>query len=54
MAARKNLVICGGQGTGKTTLLRALLFCCDRDERIVVIEDEPELQLAESKHLTMW
>ncbi len=52
VGARKNMVISGGQGTGKTTLLRALLFCCDPDERVVVIEDEPELQLESSKYLT--
>jgi Flp pilus assembly CpaF family ATPase len=51
VATRKNLVICGGQGTGKTTLLRALLFECHHAERIVVIEDEPELQLDSSKYL---
>jgi pilus assembly protein CpaF len=43
--ARWNLLICGGQGVGKTTLLRALLHDCDRSERIVVLEQEPELHL---------
>lgn len=43
--ARWNLMICGGQGVGKTTLLRALLHECDRSERIVVLEQEPELHL---------
>jgi pilus assembly protein CpaF len=43
--ARWNLLICGGQGVGKTTLLRALLHDCDRSERVVVLEQEPELHL---------
>jgi pilus assembly protein CpaF len=32
-------------GRGKTTLMRALLHECPPDERIVVLEQEPELQL---------
>lgn len=43
--SRRNVLISGGQGAGKTTLLRALLHECDRDERIVVLEQEPELHL---------
>ncbi len=43
--ARKNAVIAGGQGVGKTTLLRALLHECAPAERIVVLEQEPELHL---------
>lgn len=43
--ARWNVLICGGQGVGKTTLLRALLHECERSERIVVLEQEPELHL---------
>lgn len=43
--ARRNVLIAGGQGAGKTTLLRALLHECGVDERIVVLEQEPELHL---------
>jgi len=43
--ARRNVLIAGGQGVGKTTLLRALLHECAHDERIVVLEQEPELHL---------
>ena len=43
--ARRNVLIAGGQGVGKTTLLRALLHECRPDERIIVLEQEPELHL---------
>jgi pilus assembly protein CpaF len=43
VAARLTLVISGSTGTGKTTLLGALLGCVPPDERLVVIEDAAEL-----------
>jgi pilus assembly protein CpaF len=43
VAARLAVVISGGTGTGKTTLLGALLGCVPAAERLVVIEDAREL-----------
>ena len=43
--ARKSILIAGGTATGKTTLLNALLKEAPADERIVLIEDTPEIQL---------
>ena len=40
---RATIVISGATGTGKTTLLNALIGCVT-DERVVVIEETPELQ----------
>ncbi len=43
--ARMNMVICGPIGSGRTTLLHALCATIPAHERIVTIEDNPELCL---------
>src|SRR5215210_3494907 len=43
--ARLNIVISGGTGCGKTTLLNTMSSFIPSDERIVTIEDAAELQL---------
>lgn len=42
--ARFNIVICGGTGSGKTTLLNTLLDAIRGGERVITIEDTPELE----------
>ncbi len=44
-ACRLNVVISGGTGSGKTTMLNAMSQLIDPGERIVTIEDAAELQL---------
>jgi len=43
--ARKNILISGGTGTGKTTLLTVLAKFIPEDERILLIEDTAEIQI---------
>jgi pilus assembly protein CpaF len=45
---RKNILIAGGTGTGKTVLLGALSRAIPEEERIVVIEDTSELRLIQT------
>ena len=42
---RLNIIISGGTGSGKTTMLNAMSRLIDHGERIVTIEDAAELQL---------
>ncbi len=44
-AARLNIIISGGTGAGKTTLMNALSQTIDPGERIITVEDAAELQL---------
>ena len=44
-ACRLNVIIAGGTGAGKTTLMNAMSQMIDPTERIITVEDAAELQL---------
>ena len=41
---RRAFLVSGGTGTGKTTVLAAMLACVPADDRIVIVEDAAELR----------
>jgi pilus assembly protein CpaF len=45
VAERRNLIISGGTGSGKTTVLNAISSFVDTGERVITIEDAAELDL---------
>ena len=45
--SRKNVLICGGTGSGKTTTLNILSRFIPEDERILLIEDTAEIHIAQ-------
>jgi pilus assembly protein CpaF len=53
IAAGKTLLISGGTGTGKTTLLRILANAIPEAQRIVVIEDTAELHIQKPNILSV-
>lgn len=51
VAARKTILISGGTSSGKTTLLNALLKEIPQHERVIAIEDTPEIRLSSDNTL---
>jgi pilus assembly protein CpaF len=45
LARKDNVLVAGGSGSGKTSLLNALASLAPDDERVVVLEDSQELQV---------
>ena len=53
--SRKNILVSGPTGSGKTTWTRALIGEIPRDERLITIEDAPELSLdAHPNHVRLF
>jgi type IV secretion system protein VirB11 len=51
---RKNIVISGATGSGKTTLSKALIRYISDSERIISIEDTPELVIPQPNHVRLF
>jgi uncharacterized protein (DUF2267 family) len=52
-ATRMNVIISGGTGSGKTTMLNALSKMIDPGERVITIEDAAELRLQQPHWLPL-
>lgn len=51
--SRCSIMVSGGTGSGKTTMLNALAEHLPVDDRIITIEDVPELRIAKTHHHTV-
>ncbi|MEJ6849383.1 P-type DNA transfer ATPase VirB11 [Sinorhizobium fredii] len=52
--ARKNIIISGATGSAKTTLSKALINHIPEHERIISIEDTPELVIPQPNHVRLF
>ncbi len=48
-----NIVVCGGTGSGKTTILNILSSFIGEDERVITIEDAAELRLKQNHVISL-
>lgn len=53
MKAKFNVIFCGSTGSGKTTMLNVFSRHIPKEERIVTIEDTPELRLLQDHVVTL-
>jgi pilus assembly protein CpaF len=53
VTSRRNLLVCGGPGSGKTTLVGALAQAVARGERIVSIEEVAELAIGRDEWISL-
>lgn len=51
--SRRNIIISGATGSGKTTLSKGLVACIPPQERILTIEDTSELTLPHENHVRL-
>jgi len=52
--ARKNIIISGATGSAKTTLSKALIKHIPENERVISIEDTPELVITQPNHVRLF
>ena len=53
VVGKLNIIVCGGTGSGKTTVLNVLSSFIGNDERIITIEDAAELRLKQEHVITL-
>lgn len=51
--SRRNIVVAGATGSGKTTLAKALAGCIPDAERIITVEDTPELTVPHANQVRL-